>query len=117
MGHGDIDFIKSVLKDNFPNEGKYSNILEQKIAKLFKAKYAITTTSGTIAIFLSLKALGINNNDEVIIPDLTFPATANAVHLTGATPILADISKKTLNIKVECRFHLFTMGVAFQALC
>jgi perosamine synthetase len=59
-------------------------------------KYAILTTSGTIAIYLALKGLGIGPGHRVGVPNLTFIATANAIALTGATPVLLDVIKETL---------------------
>ena len=61
----------------------------------------MATTSGTIAIFLALKALGINKRHEVIVPNVTFAATVNAVSLTGAKPVLADIDKETLLLNLN----------------
>ena len=60
--------------------------------------HAVAVGNGTSALFLSLKALGIGKNDEVIVPNLTFVATANAVLQTGAKPVLADVENDTLNI-------------------
>tara|TARA_Y100001970_G_C14234559_1_gene860937 strand:+ start:1434 stop:2567 length:1134 start_codon:yes stop_codon:yes gene_type:complete len=91
-----IKILKTVLKSNYVNEGKLTRVFEKKISKLLNVKYVLTCTSGTIAIFLSLKAIGVKSKDEVLIPNLTFPATANAVSLTGAKPILVDINKKNL---------------------
>ena len=88
--------IKKVLIQNFPNEGNYTKNFEKKLSHLLKVKYAVTATSGTSSIFLALKASGINNKDEVIVPNITFPATANAVKLSGAKVILADIDKENL---------------------
>ena len=68
----------------------------KKICKLLKVKYAVTTTSGTVAIFLALKAAGIKNGDEVIIPNITFPATANAIKMAGGKIILADVNPKKI---------------------
>ena len=93
-----ISLVKKVLKTNFPNEGKLTKLFEKKISKLLGAKYAVTTTSGTISIFLALKAAGIKEGDEVIVPNLTFPATANAVKLSGAKPILVDVNDNNLLI-------------------
>ena len=93
-----ISLMKKVLAANFPNEGKFTRIFENKISKLLKVKYVVTSTSGTTAIFLALKAVGIKENDEVIVPNITFPATANAVKLTGAKPILSDVDKTNLLI-------------------
>ena len=93
--------IEQVLVDNYANEGKLTARFETEIAALLGAKYAVATTSGTSAIFLALKALGVGLGDEVIVPDATFIATANAVSLCGATPILVDIDPRTLTISIE----------------
>src|SRR3989344_5677436 len=92
------ELIKSALDNNFPNEGKLTTLFEEKLSKLLGCRNAIAVNNGTSAMFLSLKALGIGHGDEVIVPDITFIATANAVEMTGAKPVLADISPKTLNM-------------------
>ncbi|MBI2444544.1 MAG: DegT/DnrJ/EryC1/StrS family aminotransferase [Candidatus Magasanikbacteria bacterium] len=93
-------YLNQALDNNFVNEGPLSTKLETEIATLVGARYAVATTSCTTAIFLALKALGIGADDEVIVPDLTFIATANAVHLTGARPVLVDVEPATLNISL-----------------
>ena len=100
-GKKEIANITRVLKENYPNEGKYTKIFEKKIQKLLKVKHAICVTSGTIGIFLALKSLGISEKDEVIIPDLTFGATAMAVKLTGAKLVLVDINFKNLSYNIK----------------
>ena len=60
-----IAITKKVLSSNFPNEGKFVRLLENKISKLLKVKYVVTATSGTISLFLALKAIGVKKNDEV----------------------------------------------------
>lgn len=95
------EYIEKVFADNYANEGKLTEQFEKEIANLLDVKYALATTSGTNAIFLALKACGIGYGDEVIVPDATFIATANAVTLTGAKPVLVDIDPTTLNISVE----------------
>ena len=74
---------------------------ERRIAGLFGAAHAVATTSGTTAIFLAVAAAGAGAGDEVIVPDVTFIATANAVRLAGATPVLVDIDPRTLNVDPE----------------
>ena len=64
---------------------------ENLFSTFTKAKFGIGVSNATSALHLSLKALGIGRGDEVIVPDMTFVATANSVLLSGATPILADI--------------------------
>lgn len=105
--------IKSVLKSNFINEGNQTREFEKKICKLLKVKYAVTTTSGTVAIFLALKAAGIKIGDEVIIPNITFPATANAVRMAGGKIILADVNPKNLLIDEKSLMKKITPKTKF----
>jgi len=97
----EYSLIRDVLDNNYINEGDITTLFEQNIATLVGAKHAIAVTSGTIAIFLSLAALAVGPGDEVIVPDVTFIATANAVRLAGANPVLVDIDPSTLNIDPE----------------
>lgn len=71
---------------------------ENEFARETQTKFAVGTSSGTEALFLSLKALDIQDGDEVIVPDFTFIATAFAVSYTGAKPVFVDIDEKTYNI-------------------
>jgi len=88
--------LKKVLDSNYINEGNLTRLFEKKIEKLLNVKYVATCTSGTASIYLALKALGIKNNDEILMPNLTFPATANAIKMAGAKPVLVDINKDNL---------------------
>jgi len=75
--------------------GEYITKFEQNFAEYIGVKYALTTSNGTAALHLALASLGIRERDEVIIPDLTFIATANVVTYTGAKPVMVDIEKDT----------------------
>ena len=86
-----LKMLKKALKNNFPGEGDLVKIFEKKISKLLKVKYVLTCTNGTSSIFLALKSLGLKAGDEVLIPNITFQATANAVRLTGAKAVLVDV--------------------------
>lgn len=97
----DWKFVKKALDANFVNEGPLTAEFEKKIAAFVGAKYGIASTSCTAGLFLALKAGGIGHGDEVIAPDITFIASVNAIHLTGATPILVDIDPTTLNISLQ----------------
>ena len=98
IGPNEKDLIFQVLNDNYPNEGALATEFEKVIAQKIDVKHAVAVTSGTAAMFLSLKACDIGPGDEVIVPDLTFIATANAVDMCGAEPVLVDIKSVSLNI-------------------
>lgn len=74
---------------------KYIRQFEEAFAKYLNVKYALATSSCTGALHLSLLGLGIGPGDEVIVPDITWVATANAVVYVGATPIFADVQPDT----------------------
>ena len=78
--------------------GKYIDEFEANFARYCGTEYALAVSNGTTGLHLALAALGLQPGDEVIIPDLTFVATANAVAYTGATPVLADVDADTLCI-------------------
>lgn len=73
--------------------GKFIPQFEDMNAAQYQKKYGVAVSNGTVALHLALAALGIGQGDEVIVPDLTFAATINAVLYTGATPVLADIDE------------------------
>lgn len=100
--------VQEVLDKEYLNEGEYADRFEQEIAKRLHCKHAIAVTSGTAAMFLSLKALGMGPGDEVIVPDMTFIATANAVDLCGATPVLVDINPETMTIDLNAAASAIT---------
>ena len=74
---------------------KHLDSFEEKFSDFIGTKYAIATSSCTGAIYLSLLAGGISEGDEVIVPELTWVATASAIKYTGAKPIFADIDIDT----------------------
>jgi len=78
--------------------GRYIDEFEAGFARYCGTEYALAVSNGTTGLHLALAALGLQPGDEVIVPDLTFVATANAVAYTGATPVLADIDPDTLCI-------------------
>ena len=72
------------------SSGNYVNLFEKKIAKYTGSKYAIACVNGTSALQLSLKLVGINSGDEVIVPSMTFIAPVNAISYNNAKPIFMD---------------------------
>lgn len=101
MGEREKALLREVIDTGFPNDGAYTTAFEDRVAKLCGVPYAVGVTSGTAALFLALAACGIGPGDEVIVPDVTFIATANAARLAGATPVLADVRLDGLGIDPE----------------
>jgi perosamine synthetase len=95
MGRREKELICQVIDQGFPNDGEYTTTFEKQIAEISGVPYAVAVTSGTAAIFLGLVACGIGPGDEVLVPDITFIATAHAVKLAGATPVFVDVDKTT----------------------
>lgn len=104
--------------------------LEESVAQLCGAKYAIGCASGSDALLLALMAIDIGPGDEVIVPSFTFFATASAVWRLGAKPIFVDIDPKTFNIDADCvaaaitsstkaiiPVHLFGQCVDMDSIC
>jgi len=81
--------------------GSYIDDFEKAFAAYCEAQYAVATSNGTTALHLVLAALNLGPGDEVIVPDLTFVATANAVAYTGASTVLVDVDEQTCGIDVE----------------
>src|SRR4051812_48702512 len=78
--------------------GPFIERFERAFAEFCGARHAVMVANGTVALHLCLVAKGIGPGDEVIVPDLTFVASASAVRHAGATPVLVDIDPRTLCI-------------------
>lgn len=83
------------------SRGKYIDRFEDCFAEYCGTRYALSTSSGTTALHLAIASYDIGDGDEVIVPDVTFIATANAVSYTGAKPVFVDIDEETLCIDVQ----------------
>ncbi len=90
--------VSVVLESGWFVAGPSVQKFEEAFAKFCGVKHAIGVTSGTTAVYLALKAIGIGNEDEVITTAYTFFATAEAINLTGARPVFVDIVKRSFNI-------------------
>ncbi len=77
------------------SKGPYVERFENDFSQFVGARHGIAVTNGTVALHLALMALGVGPGDEVIVPDLTFAATINAVLYCGATPVIADVDADT----------------------
>jgi dTDP-4-amino-4,6-dideoxygalactose transaminase len=90
--------IRRVMESGVFIGGREVEELEKKIAGLLGVRYAVSLNSGTDALFLSLKALGIGAGDEVITTPFTFFATAETIAAVGAKPVFVDIDPATFNV-------------------
>lgn len=108
IDEGELIELKRVVDSTFVVEHELTKEFENMTKSLTGAKYAIAYTNGTMALFASLVALGIKPGDEVIVPNITFVATANAVILAGATPVLCEVKEDTFTIDVNKADKLIT---------
>lgn len=92
----EIQYVTDAVKSGWVSStGFYVEQFEKRFAEYIGTSYALTASNGTAALHLALLALDIGPGHEVIVPDLTFIATANSVLYTGATPVFADIDPET----------------------
>lgn len=102
LAGNELRYVNECIKSKWISSlGKFVGKFEDDFAKFCSLRYGIATCNGTVALHLALQTLGIGQGDEVIIPDLTFIATANAVKYTGAKPILVDSEISTWNFDPE----------------
>ena len=100
LGEEEKEEIIRCLDSGWITEAKRTRQFEEMFAQYVGSRYACAVTSGTISLAVALMALSVGPGDEVIVPDLTMIASANAVRLAGATPVLADTELETLGLDV-----------------
>jgi dTDP-4-amino-4,6-dideoxygalactose transaminase len=98
LGEAEVDAAAAVIRSAWIGQGERCREFEQRFGELVGAPRAVSVSSCTAGLHLALTALGIGAGDEVITSSLTFVATVNAIHHTGATPVFADVDYETLNI-------------------
>jgi perosamine synthetase len=97
----DIKAVTDVLNSRHLEDGEIVEQFENKLKSYIGRNYAVATANGFSAIHLSLIALGVEENDEVIIPSYTCPALLNPVLIMGAIPVFADIEDNSFNISAR----------------
>jgi dTDP-4-amino-4,6-dideoxygalactose transaminase len=98
IGEEERAAVDRVLQSGMMAQGPEVAAFENEFSTIVAGRHCIAVNSGTSGLHLALIALGITRGDEVIVPSFTFAATANAVALTGATPVFVDIDNRTFNI-------------------
>ena len=101
LDESDAEAVRRQVLKGFVNEGPANREFEKILTDYFGVPYAVTTPSCTMALALSLMALGVKHGDTVLVPDITFIGTAGAVRLAGAEPILVDVDPQTFTMDPE----------------
>lgn len=101
LGARELELVSDCVTSGWISSlGKYIPQFEQEFASFCNATYGIATSNGTTALHLALAVLGVGPGDEVLVPDMTFIATANVVSYTGATPVFVDSEPATWTMDV-----------------
>jgi perosamine synthetase len=101
IGEEEYAAIKDCFDANWITEGPKAKEFDERLRAFINAKYAVFAPNGTLALYLALKAAGIKEGDEVIVPDTTFIASGNAVEMLGAVPVFVDVTRRNFQIDVE----------------
>jgi len=101
VGEEELNEIRQVFVSGFLTQGAKTVEFENLVKNYTRSKHAHAMSSATTGLHLALVAIGVGIGDEVILPDFSFPATANVVEQLGATPVFVDISLDTYNIDVS----------------
>ena len=104
----EYESIKSCFDENWITEGPKSKEFVNKLLKMMGVKYGVLAPNGTLSLYMALKSLGIGKGDEVIVPNFTFIASANAIEMVGAKPIFCDVQEIDLHIDLEKAKKLIT---------
>ena len=105
----ELEYVTECIQTNWiSSQGAYVLRFEEQFEEMHPSSYALAVSNGTVALHLALHALGIGEGDEVIVPDVTFAATINAVLYCNATPVLCEIDPDTFCIDVEEAEKLIT---------
>ena len=101
LGEEEKAELASVIDSGWYTEASKTREFERMFASFVGRKYAVATTSGTTALCIAAQGIGLKNDDEVIVPDLTFVASPNSIILAGAKVGLVDVNKKDLCLDLE----------------
>jgi perosamine synthetase len=109
-----LDYLKKCVDENMVSTGgNLINIFESKISNITSSKYAVAFNSGTAALHIALKVIGVKESDEIIVPTLTFIATINSVIYNKCSPIFMD-SDEDYNIDVRKVIHFLNKETIFK---
>ncbi len=102
LNGNELAYLSDCIKTGWiSSQGAYVKRFEKEFAEFCGAQYPVAVSNGTVALHLALAAFDIKAGDEVIVPDLTFAASINAIVYTGATPVIVDVDKTTWTISIS----------------
>ena len=100
IGEEEIAAVAETLRSGWLTSGPRAAELERRMAEYLEAKHVLALASGTAALHLALVALDVSEGDEVITTPITWPATANVIVHTGATPVFVEIGRASCRERV-----------------
>lgn len=102
------EYLARCVDDNWVSTaGPFVTDIEQRVAKMCDASFAVATVNGTTALQIALTAAGVKPGDHVVVPDWTFAATVNAIIHAGGIPVFVDISEENLTLSVNATRSAF----------
>jgi perosamine synthetase len=101
LSDADLAAVGEVMESRWLGLGKVTEAFENTIGEQLGGRHVVATNTGTTAMHLALETMDVGRGDDVIVPSLTFVATAQAVAASGAHVVLADVNRETLNVDVD----------------
>ena len=98
IGEEEVTAVAETLRSGWLTTGPRASLLEDRCASYLEADHVLAVSSGTAAMHLALLAIGVGPGDEVVTSPITWPATANVIEHTGATPVFCDVREDDLNL-------------------
>src|SRR2546422_6547405 len=99
VGTEELEQIRAVMESGWLAQGPKVKEFEEALAGWLGSKFAVATSSCTTALSLAIDSMRLKSGTEIVVPDFTFPATANVVVRAGCRPVLVDVHEKTYAIK------------------